>query len=135
MANQRMILLGLQMKTFRLGTIADGISKLLLVIDSNKILQFSIDGTSKDNLTKGALNSFDKLSNEIEPSACNVIIHPQNISKNRSAVVTVYTTRDYVNLQSKANHTTIHILVNGTSDPRLSINLYPVPVVLVHGIC
>ena len=48
--------------------------------------------------------------------------------------MTVYTTRDYVNLQSKANHTTIHILVNGTSDPRLSINLYPVPVVLVHGI-
>ena len=33
--------------TYRLGTIADGVSKLVLVMDSNKTLQFSIDGTDQ----------------------------------------------------------------------------------------
>jgi len=122
-----------KINSFRLGTIADGISKLLLVIDSNKTLQFSIDGTARDNLTKGALSSLDILSNEIRPSS-NVIVDHQNISKNKSIVVAVYTPPDHINLQGKTNHTTINILVNGTSYPGLSFNLYRVPVVLVHGI-
>jgi pimeloyl-ACP methyl ester carboxylesterase len=118
----------------RLGTIADGVSKLLLVIDSDKSLQLSVDGTTRDNLTKGALKEFNRSSNEIGPSYSNVIVHPQNISKNRNVVVAVYTPPDHIDLQGNASHTTIHILVNGTSDPRLSINLYRVPIVLVHGI-
>src|SRR5918999_4074801 len=45
--------------TYRNGTIADGVSKLLLVIDSNNTLQFSIDGTTADNLTNGVLSYLD----------------------------------------------------------------------------
>jgi len=117
----------------RPGTIADGLSKLLLVIDSNKTLQFSIDGTTRDNLINGTLNSL-KLSNEIRPPSSSVTVQPQSILKNRNVVVAVYTPPDHIDLQGNANHTTIHILVNGTSDPKLSIDLYRVPVVLVHGI-
>ncbi|HET7283917.1 MAG TPA: hypothetical protein VFI70_04460, partial [Nitrososphaeraceae archaeon] len=81
--------------------------------------------------TKGTLNSLE-LSNEIRPPSSSVTVQSQSILKNRNVVV--YTPPDHIDLQSNANHTTIHILVNGTSDPRLSINLYRVPVVLVHGI-
>ena len=42
--------------TERLGTVADGISKLLIVMDSNNTLQFSINGTNDNNLTYGVLS-------------------------------------------------------------------------------
>ena len=47
--------------TERLGTVADGISKLLIVMDSNNTLQFSINGTNDNNLTYGVLSPLDNL--------------------------------------------------------------------------
>ena len=49
--------------TYRNGTIADGISKLILVVDYDNPLQFSINGTKPDDLTNGTLSSLNQSSN------------------------------------------------------------------------
>lgn len=119
--------------TERLGTVADGISKLLIVMDSNNTLQFSIEGTSPNNTTKGVLDSF-KESSETSRQYSSVIVKPEAINNNRSVVVAVYTPPDHIALPATSDHDSIQILVNGTRDPRLSFDLYRVPIVLVHGI-
>ena len=44
------------------GTIADGVSKLLLVVKSNHALKFSINGTKYDNITNGKIIPFNQPS-------------------------------------------------------------------------
>jgi hypothetical protein len=122
--------LAANINTERLGTVADGVSKLLIVTESNNTLQFSIDGINDDNLSLGVLSSLDK-DNKMSST---VTVNPQRINDNRSIVVAVYTPPEYIDLQPTSSHTDINILVNGTTDPRLSFALYRVPVVLVHGI-
>jgi hypothetical protein len=49
----------------RIGTIADGVSKLILLVYSNNRLQFSINGTEPDNITNGRIpngNEVDDIS-------------------------------------------------------------------------
>jgi hypothetical protein len=57
------ITLAASLTTYRNATIADGISKLLLLVYSNIAMQFSINGTKPDDLTNGTLNSFNQSSN------------------------------------------------------------------------
>jgi pimeloyl-ACP methyl ester carboxylesterase len=118
--------------TYRNGTIADAISKLLLVIDSNNTLQFSIDGTTADNLTNGVLSSLDKEFSGNKPSS-TVNIDPRS-ANNRSVVVAVYTPPDYINLPENISNRTVNILTNDTNNSPISIQLYRTPVVLVHGL-
>jgi pimeloyl-ACP methyl ester carboxylesterase len=116
----------------RIGTIADGVSKLILLINSNNTLQFSIDGTTADNLTNGVLSSLDKqFSGDKLSSTINV--DPRN-ANNRSVVVAVYTPPDNVNLAEKISHRTVNILTNDTNNSPISIQLHRPPVVLVHGL-
>jgi heme-degrading monooxygenase HmoA len=75
--------------TYRSGTITDGVSKLILVVDSNKELQFSINGTKPDNLTNGALSSLNQ-SDVINNLSSSAIVSPQNISNGKSVVVTMF---------------------------------------------
>lgn len=120
-----------------IGTIADGISKLVLVVDSINTLKFSIKGTDANNLTNGTLSSLNQSSTASNsPSSSTTIVSPQSTSNGSSVVAAVYTPPDYINLTAiDNNRTTISILVNDTiEEPRLSIGLYRVPVVLVHGI-
>jgi hypothetical protein len=125
--------LAANINTERLGTVADGISKLLIVMDSNNTLQFSIDGTSSNNTTKGVLDSFEE-SSETSTQYSSVIVKPEALNNNRSVVVAVYTPPDHIALPATSDHDSIQILLNGTRDPRLSFDLYRVPIVLVHGI-
>ncbi len=120
--------------TFRNGTIADGVSKLLLVIDSNNTLQFSIDGTTADNLTNGALSSLNQSSNNNNNLSSTAIVSPQNISNGKSVVAAVYTPPDNLNLAENISHRTVNILTNDTNNSLISIQLYRPPVVLVHGL-
>jgi hypothetical protein len=48
--------------TTRNGTIADGISKLILIVESKNSLQFSINDTKHDDLTNGTLSSLKQPS-------------------------------------------------------------------------
>jgi len=61
------------------GTIADGVSKLILIVDSKSSLQFSINDTKPDNLTNGTLSSLNQSSNvgKLSSAASD---SPQNIS-------------------------------------------------------
>jgi hypothetical protein len=53
--------------TTRNGTIADGISKLILIVESRSALQFSIKDTSPDNTTNGTLSSLKQASKMTHP--------------------------------------------------------------------
>lgn len=122
--------LAANLTTERIGTIADAVSKLILLLDSNSTLSFSIGGTNHNNLTNGTLSSLNHSSNANNSSS--TIIHPQRTSEGRSVVVAVYTPPDFIDLDKGTNHTTINILVNDTQ--ATSIDLYRVPIVLVHGL-
>ena len=75
--------------TYRDGTIADGVSKLILIINSNNTLQFSINGTKAHNLANGALNSLNQSSNIKNNLSSTAIINPQTISNGKSVVAAV----------------------------------------------
>ena len=124
---------------YRNGTIADGISKLILLIDSNIPLQFSINRTMPDDLTNGMLSSLGQ-SNVNNLSSTNVV-NPHNISNGKSVVAAVYTPPDSFN-QDKRDHRTISVNVNVSNandgDTRtlhkVPIQLHRPPVVLIHGV-
>ena len=129
--------LAASLTSYRSGTIADGVSKLILVVDSNNKMQFSIKGTKSDNLTNGTLSSLNQSSN-ISNSSTTASDSPQNISNGKSVIAAVYTPPDSFNLDTGSNRT-VNINV---SDPdndtntllEIPIHLYRPPVVLIHGL-
>jgi pimeloyl-ACP methyl ester carboxylesterase len=124
--------------TYRNGTIADGVSKLILVVDSNKELQFSINGTKSDDLTNGTLSCLNQTN--IDNLRSTVKVTPEDIRNVRSIVVAVYTPPDSFNNQDTGSNRTININISEPNDPdarilyELPIKLYHPPVVLVHGL-
>jgi hypothetical protein len=116
--------------TPRNGTTADGISKLLLVLYSNNTLQFSIDGVNSNNLTNGALSSLEDASEGHALSSTTTIDSPDG----SSVIVAVYTPPTHIDLPKGNTYKTVNILVNDTTYSPISIGLYRVPVVLVHGV-
>jgi pimeloyl-ACP methyl ester carboxylesterase len=118
----------------RKGTIADGVSKLVLILNSNSTLRFSIADTTPDNLTNGTLTSLGQSPNSINLSSAT-IVHPQRISDGNSTVaVAVYTPPNFIEPPNNNSYTTINILVNDTRYQPIPLELYRVPVVLVHGL-
>lgn len=123
--------------SYRNGTIADGVSKLILVVDSNKELQFSINQTKPDDLTNGILSCLNQTNVDNLRSAIKV--SPEDIGNEGSVVVAVYTPPDSFN-QDRVINKTIHVNVSDPYNPdarilyELPIKLYRPPVVLVHGI-
>jgi hypothetical protein len=77
----------------RNGTIADGVSKLILILNSNNTLLFSIADTNPNNLTKGTLTSFSQSLNSNSLSS-TTIVHPQRISE-ISSYCCIYPTKFY----------------------------------------
>ncbi|MDQ3971445.1 MAG: hypothetical protein M3227_07130 [Thermoproteota archaeon] len=73
------ISLAASLTTYCNGTIADGVSKLILLINSNNPLQFSINDTERDNLTNGTLSCLDQSNVDNLFSAAKVI--PQNTNR------------------------------------------------------
>ena len=97
-------------KTCRNGTIADdGVSKLILVVDSNNPLQFSINDTKPDDLTNGTLSCLNQSNVDNLRSTTNVI--SKDIGNVRSVVVAVYTPPDSFNNQDKGSNRTINVSV------------------------
>src|SRR5215207_6915976 len=119
------------------GTIADGVSKLILIVDSKSSLQFSINDTKPDNLTNGTLSSLNQSSNvgKLSSAASD---SPQNISNGKSVVAAVYTPPDSFN-QDTGSKRTINVNVSDPNKPattliEIPIHLYRPPVVLIHGL-
>src|ERR671910_3171262 len=68
--------------SYRNGTIADGVSKLIIVVDSNKELQFSINETKPDDLINGILSCLNQTNN----LRSAVKVSPEDIRNERSVV-------------------------------------------------
>jgi pimeloyl-ACP methyl ester carboxylesterase len=118
--------------TYRNGTIADGVSKLILIVESKNLLQFSINDT-----TNGTLSSLDQASN-VNNLSSFINVSPQNINNGKSVVAVVYTPPDSFNQETGSNRT-IKVNVSDLHDSdktvfEIPIRLYRLPVVLVHGV-
>ena len=103
------ISLAASLTAHRNGTVADGISKLIILVYSNKRLQFSINDTEPDNLTNGTLRSL-KQSNVNNLSSTS--INPINTSNGKSVVAAVYTSPDSFNNQDIGSNKTINVNVS-----------------------
>ena len=112
---------------YRNGTIADGISKLILVVDSNKELQFSINRTKPDDLTNGTLSCLNQTN--VDNLRSTVKVSPEDTGNVRSVVVSVYTPPDSFNNQGKVSNRTINVNVLDSSNPDAR-TLYELPIKL-----
>jgi len=125
--------------TYRKGTIADGVSKLILLIDSNSPLQFSINRTKPDDLVNGMLSSLSQ--SNVNNLSSTDDVSPQNISNGKSIVAAVYTPPNSFH-QDKIDRRTIIINVNESNANdadastlyKIPIQLRRPPVVLIHGV-
>ena len=126
--------LAASLTTYRNGTIADGLSKLILIVESKSLLQFSINDTKRNNLTNGTLSSLEQASN-LNDLSSSATISPQNLSNGKSVVAAVYSPPDSFN-QDKGSNRTININVSDVDKTVLEIPilLYRPPVILVHGL-
>lgn len=119
------------------GTIADGISKLLLVTSYKNPINFSI--ADDTNLSKGTLSCISDNSNNTFSSLHSSVIIKPKTTKNGTCVVAVYTPPPtYINSSSSDSSRIINILVqdinNSSVNTTVPLSLYRVPVVLVHGL-
>jgi pimeloyl-ACP methyl ester carboxylesterase len=129
--------LAASLTTYRNGTIADGISKLILIVQSKSSLQFSINNIRHNNPTNGTLSSLEQAS-KVNNMSSTISVSPQSISNVKSVVAAVYAPPDSFNQDIGTNRT---IIVN-VSDPNNSVStlleipieLYRTPVVLIHGL-
>jgi pimeloyl-ACP methyl ester carboxylesterase len=126
--------LAASLSTYRNGTIADGVSKLILIVESNNSLQFSINDT-KD----GMLSLLKQASEGNDNASLTVKDSSHNISNGKSVVAAVYTPPDSFN-QDMGSNRIIKINVsdpnNNSTNPsaNIPIQLFRPPVVLVHGL-
>jgi pimeloyl-ACP methyl ester carboxylesterase len=130
--------LAANLTTHHNGTIADGISKLILIVESKSSLQFSIKDTSPDNPTNGTLSSLKQASNDDNKSSSTAKDSPHNISNGKSVVTAVYTPPESFDQDTGSNRT-INVNVSDTNNSarpllEIAIQLYRPPVVLVHGL-
>ena len=129
--------LAASLTTYRNGTIADGISKLILIVGSKNPLQFSINDTKPDNLINGTLCSLNQSSN-VNNLSSTASDSPQNFSNGKSVVAAAYTPPDSFD-QDVGSKRTINVNVSDPSNPattllEIPIHLYRPPVVLIHGL-
>ena len=116
------------------GTIDDGVSKLLILIESNQTLKLLINGTNPKDMSNGTNSSLHQSELPSVPSS-SAIAHHINISIGKSVAVIVYTPPNYIDLPKNNTYRTVYILSdnpNGVS--YILIKLYRVPVVLIHRI-
>ena len=135
--------LAASIKTIRSGTVADGVSKLLVQLPYTSKLQFSIKGLDSDNLSDGTLaplfgsNESASTTSPQSPSS-STTVDSQRTNNGDSVVIAVYTPPTSFGLL-KTDHKTIKVVIRDPTDPsfgllEIPIQLHKVPVVLVHGI-
>jgi pimeloyl-ACP methyl ester carboxylesterase len=125
--------LAASLTTYRNGTIADGVSKLILIVESKNSLQFSINDT-----TNGTLSSLKQASEDNANSSFTVKDSPHNINNGKLVVAAVYTAPDSFN-QDKGSNRTFNVNVSNLDNSvktvfEIPIQIYRPPVILVHGL-
>jgi pimeloyl-ACP methyl ester carboxylesterase len=129
--------LAASLATYCNGTIADGVSKLILIVESKCLLQFSINDTKHNILTNGTLSSLEQAS-KVNNLSSSTTSSPQNISNGKSVVAAIYSPPDSFN-QDRGSNRTININVSDLDNSfktvlEIPIWLYRPPVLLVHGL-
>jgi pimeloyl-ACP methyl ester carboxylesterase len=123
--------------TRSIGTIADGVSKLIIEVAHKHPLAFSIVGTNPKNLTDGTL--LPLITNPgIEKPLSSIVVSPHPTKNGSLVVAAVYTPPDFIN-EPTAAYKNITVSINDPENSSVSfsptvIRLYHPPVVLVHGL-
>jgi palmitoyl protein thioesterase len=117
----------------RNGTIADGVSKLIIQVNYSRPLNFSIVDKSSNILSDGTLSPL--LGPSIKKPSSSTVVNQTN---NGTSVVAVYTPPDFIN-ETTAAYKNIKLSINDPTNSSatfspVDIKLYHPPVVLVHGI-
>ena len=127
----------------RNGTVADGLSKLLLISNYKNPLKFSIMNNDA-NFSKGTLTNLTENANSsVSPPVkqSTIKVEPRNTSNQTPLVVAVYTPPSSVssttippNMTKGTVKIQLYDVKNSSSSTDIPISLYRVPVVLVHGL-
>ena len=119
--------------------VADGLSRVLIVANYDKTLEFSIARTS--NVDSGSLDSVYGLesSNDTNHHKSNSITaDPINFKNHRQdSVVVVYEGPCYIRMTREMRYVPVEISVSNVKNhihERIMIKVYRVPVILVHGV-
>jgi hypothetical protein len=137
-------------KDIRNGTVADGVSKLLILVPHSSKLQFSIKGQRPENLTDGILSPLINSSGEsrstisssssplLSSQTSSLMVESKKTSNGDSVVIAVYTPPTFFN-QLKVENKTIHVVVNDPNNSsfgamEVPIQIHKLPVILVHGL-
>ncbi len=120
-----------------IGTIADGVSKLIFEVTHKDFLNFSIVGMNPKDLSEGTLSPLIA-SRGIEKPTSSIVVDPHPTKNGTLVVMAVYTPPDSIN-ETTADHKNITVSINdpnnhSVSFPPVNIGLYHPPVVLVHGL-
>ena len=125
----------------RNGTIADGVSKLIIKLVYNNPLRFSIEGKSPNDLRGGTLAPLLNKSGTSNSLSSTNVVYPNLTKTNESLIVAVYTPPDFIN-EPNASYKPVTLLINNPKNPsaapspvsQITIRLYHPPVILVHGL-
>ena len=125
----------------RNGTIADGVSKLIIKLVYNNPLRFSIEGKSPNDLRGGTLAHLLNKSGTSNSLSSTNVVYPNLTKTNESLIVAVYTPPDFIN-EPNASYKPVTLLINNPKNPsaapspvsQITIRLYHPPVILVHGL-
>jgi hypothetical protein len=123
--------LAASLTTNRNGTIAGGISKLVLIVECKTSLHFSSNDT-----TNGTLSSFEQASEVNNYSSFAAKDSPHDNSNGKSVVAAVYTPPESFH-QDIGSNRTINVSDpdnSGSTLLEIPIHLYRPPIVLVHGL-
>ena len=109
------------METIRSGTVADGVSKLLVQLPYTSKLQFSIKGLDSDNLSDGTLaplfgSNESTLTTSPQSPSSSTTVDSQRTNNGDSVVIAVYTPPTSFGLL-KTDHKTIKVVIR---NPTLS---------------
>jgi len=121
----------------RIGTISDGVSKLLIIFPHDTKLQFSIEGMSTTDATNGTLSAASIKS--YLGNTSSIIVEPERTRNGTSILRAVYTPPEFLNYTSSKYKIVTITITDPQTDPRKSIveipiRLYRPPVILVHGL-
>jgi pimeloyl-ACP methyl ester carboxylesterase len=129
------------------GTIADGVSKVLLIANYNGSLKFSIKeaAVGADDTIYGEVShiiQFESNSNKGWPLSESISEKaiPVNDGNGHNNIITsaIYTSPNFINIANDKEYIPITISASDTTDESIhedvEIKVYRVPVILVHGV-
>jgi len=119
---------------FRIGTVADGVSKLLLIAHWDNGLKFAMEGKDSSDVSDGTLSALGSS----DTGSTSVTVPSVMTADGKSVVIAVYTPPpSYGNITGYSH--SVYVVMTDVQNPATGSQIVPImlerpPVVLVHGL-